>query len=378
LKKRAFLALIFFALAACGGGSSPSGSPALPPAPRLGQAQFSLVIPAQTSIAGRKRPKYISPATQSVSISVTGESPVIANVTPGSPGCTTSSSGTSCTITVPAPFGQDTFTVTLFSGQNGTGSILASGTVSANIVLGGTVPTISITLNSVVSSVVITLGNPSPLVGTATTIPVTVTAKDNTGATIIAPGSYTEAIQLTDSDTSGHTALSATTVNGPSDVITLSYDGSAAVTSATISAQVTGTITSVTPAILTPQLPATPTPSPTPTPTPAPTPTATPTPTPTPIPALNVAPAALNFTIANNTQGIGVSESGYTGTFSESDNCSNIATVSPSGPASANGPNATFNVTSVAAGTCTVTISDQNGQSVGVTINVTITQGIIQ
>lgn len=119
---------------------------------------------------------------------------------------------------------------------------------------------------------------------------------------------------------------------------------------------------------------ATPSPSPTTAPTPTPVPTPTPTPTPNP---LAVAPSslALTGTGASNAQTLVVTETGYTGTFTESDTCSTIATVTPSSGA---GPSFTFTVTGVNAGTCTATFADTNGQHVTANIGVTTTGVVIQ
>lgn len=244
------LASAALVLSACGGHSTgnmlPSGS-----GPKT-MANFVIVIPSQPASASKK-PNYISPNTKSATIGVSGQSPVTANLTPTSPGCTTPSGGSlTCTVPVAAPAGSDTFTIALFDAANGTGHQLSSGTVTATITA-GTTNNVPVTLNGIVATVSIALANAAPYVGSAVTIPVTVTAKDASGATIIAPGGYSPAITLTDSDTSGHTTLSTTTVSAPGTSVTLAYDGNGALTSATISATVTGTITSVTPATLRPQ-----------------------------------------------------------------------------------------------------------------------------
>lgn len=240
-------------LSACGGGPASRSVPASAlngPA----TAQFSITVPkasAQSPAASRK-PLYISPNAQSASIAVGALTPVVVNLTPSSPGCSTGSGGTTCTVEVTAPIGSDTFTVQLFSQANAAGSLLAAGSVTQAIVAGPN-NSVNVTLNGVVASVAIALANPSPAVGMAATIPVTVTAKDSTGATILGAGNYSPAITLTDSDTSGHTKLSTTTVASPGTSVTLSYDGSSAVTSATISATLNGTIATVAPAQLTPK-----------------------------------------------------------------------------------------------------------------------------
>jgi hypothetical protein len=100
---------------------------------------------------------------------------------------------------------------------------------------------------------------------------------------------------------------------------------------------------------------------------PTPSPTATPTPNP-----LAANPVSLSFSATGATaaQTIAVSETSYSGAFDEGDTCAGIASVTPS---SASGPKANFTVTPSAAGSCTVTIKDANGQHSATSVNVTTT-----
>jgi hypothetical protein len=103
-----------------------------------------------------------------------------------------------------------------------------------------------------------------------------------------------------------------------------------------------------------------------------PTPVSTPTPVPTPTPAAVVAsPAALSFNTigAANAQPLHVSESGYPGNFDETDTCAGIVQVSPTSNIPASSGNVT--VTPVAAGTCSIRVSDQNAVYVDVPVTVT-------
>jgi hypothetical protein len=118
---------------------------------------------------------------------------------------------------------------------------------------------------------------------------------------------------------------------------------------------------------------ATPTPVLTPTPTPTPTiaPTATPTtaPTPTPTPGQLTAPTSVSIGVTNPVSTtIPVSEADYTGAFTETNDCSEVATI---GSASSTGPSASVLVTQLAAGTCKVTIMDDHGGSMSVSVNST-------
>jgi len=118
----------------------------------------------------------------------------------------------------------------------------------------------------------------------------------------------------------------------------------------------------------------------TPAATPTPAATATPTPvataTPAPGPTIQANPAALAFTSTGPgaAQQLNVSEPGYIGTFSESDSCDSVATISPF-TAVAGTP---FTVTPLAPGACTITMHDTAARSVAVSVTVTSSGLVIQ
>ena len=94
--------------------------------------------------------------------------------------------------------------------------------------------------------------------------------------------------------------------------------------------------------------------------------------TPSPPPGPPIAkPSALTFTSAS-VQAFSVEESGYTGAFAASTSNAGVATVSPS---SASGPDATFKVTPVAGGSCTITVLGSKQQAAKVAV--TVDNGII-
>lgn len=253
-------------LSACGGGG---GGSAIPPSVLQasgGRAATTLVItiPAASESSARQ-PKYVSPNTQSVTIASssalsapsgspctgTGNS-LTCNTTGSASGCISAGGTLTCTFNLIAQVGSDSFTLTMFSGTNGTGSTLSSGTVSATVSAIGP-NNIPVTLSGVVDSVSVALANSSPATGASATIPVTVTAKDPSGATIVGPGTYNNPITLTNSDTSGATTLSTISVSAPGTTVTLTYNGSASLTSAVIGATSPGIPSSkITGATLTP------------------------------------------------------------------------------------------------------------------------------
>jgi hypothetical protein len=100
-----------------------------------------------------------------------------------------------------------------------------------------------------------------------------------------------------------------------------------------------------------------------------PSPTATPQ-------ALIVSPAALSLIGTGPSYALtfGASESGDTGTLTESNTCGGIAAVTP---AVANGPAATFTVTGSASGTCSVTVADTHGQTATVAVTITVSGAVV-
>jgi hypothetical protein len=220
----------------CGGGSSRTNPPAAGAtaapvaAGGMSTATFTLTIANTTDANGTNRkPAFISSNTQSMSIvvqsgSASPSAPIVANLTPGSPGCTSGSSGTTCAVTVPAPIGTNTFTIAMFSGTNGSGSLLSSASVSGTVVAAAA-NSFPVTLNGTVASVAVSITSGNNVIpgGYPTTLPVVVTAKDASGAIIIGPGNYTNPIALSNGDTTGATMLSTTAVTSPATAVTLTY-----------------------------------------------------------------------------------------------------------------------------------------------------------
>lgn len=206
-------------LVGCGGsGSSNLPTVSQPPA-RGTQSEsvtFSIVVPSKTSAP---RPAYVSPSTQSASITVTPSggsagTPVVVN-------CTSVCSGT-----VDAPVGSDTFAVKLYGAQNAAGNLLSTGSL-AQTILADQANSVNVTFNGVVQSIAISIPTITP--GASGAAAVTVRAIDASGNTIVGPGSYADAngnpltIRLSDSDTSGNSSFSQTSVTQPTSGITLNY-----------------------------------------------------------------------------------------------------------------------------------------------------------
>lgn len=204
------------------------------PAASIANAQNALI--AQSTL---RKPQYVSSSTKSITVSINGGTPVVLNTSAGSPGCTSNTGGDlTCTTIVTAPIGQDIFTEIAYDAINGSGDILSRSTTAQNI-LSGQTNTVHMVLNGVPASVAIIIQQiPVPVLGQSANFPVIITAKDASGSTIITDP-YVSPITLSDSDTSGATKLSTTTVTSPSEIVTLAYTG-ATVAGAKISALTNG------------------------------------------------------------------------------------------------------------------------------------------
>lgn len=294
----------------------------------------------------QKHPRYVSTSTASMTVAVSGQAPQVFNLTPGSPGCSNGAGYTTCSEAAFFPSGQQTITITLYDGLNGTGKPLSTATTTATIVA-GQVNYISITLDGIVASAVVQINGASSAslpAGTAANLPVTVNAYDADHNLIIPPGHYMSPITLNNSDSSGKTSLSASSVNAPGAPLTLNYSGGS----------IAGTLT----AEITPSVSGSPEPDGAATLTVV---AAAPT----------VNPTSLNFSSAA-TQTFTATENGYSGPLSASSGNIQVATVTP---ASANGPSATFTVTPVGGGTTTITVSDASSNTA--TVSVSVTGGVI-
>ena len=223
--------------------------PAQPPPQAQANVQFSLTVPRVAAGAARSA-RFIASSVRSGAVRINGGSPQIVELTAGSPGCTAAPSGITCTFTLAAAPGNDTFAVALYDGSGASGTLLATGTSTATVVA-GIVNTVGITVGGIVANVALALATTTPVQGTPATIPLTVTATDPDGNTIVGDP-YAAPIALTNSDGSGATLLSTSTVSEPGQAINLTYSG-APLHNATLSATVAGAQVGVAPAVLTPK-----------------------------------------------------------------------------------------------------------------------------
>jgi len=133
----AWSAIALVVLAGCAGrGAVPPGSTdaATPAARARGTARFTIAVPRMSSAAGARRtPRYVSPATASMTIAVTtdpGGTSVVnetVGLTPTSTGCSSTLASTQCTLTITLPIGTYDATIATYDGANATGNELSQG-----------------------------------------------------------------------------------------------------------------------------------------------------------------------------------------------------------------------------------------------------------
>jgi virginiamycin B lyase len=211
---------------------------------KRGTANVVIRIPRKKKSGRRMHPAYVSASTQSMVIANVGQANQTFNLTPSSSGCS-STGGTgylTCSETAYFPSGQQILTITLYDQENGQGNQLSTATTLVNIATGGVTP-IPITLDGVVATATVLLNGSAAVSQPAampTSIPISVEAYDADNNLIVSPGSYSSPITLADSDTSGGTSLSSSTIETPGTNATLQYTG-ASISSATITPVVGGT-----------------------------------------------------------------------------------------------------------------------------------------
>jgi hypothetical protein len=215
-----------------------------------------IVIAAPPKTAGAaRRPRYVSPGTTFFQIETnhaTTQSFTLSSGTacPPPPGATTC-----LEFAFDAPIGSDTFVVTAF--QNPT-TVLSQATAAATIVQGAA-NVVSATLGVRVASLTLSLAKPAPPQGTATRGLVLPVPLDAAGYSPVGSPGALPNITITDSDSSGTTALfvgtdttcataagaSAATVTATQSgtgyvPVCMSYNGAALASAATITAAVAG------------------------------------------------------------------------------------------------------------------------------------------
>jgi virginiamycin B lyase len=163
-----------------------------------------------------------------------------------SPGCSESQTNgrIDCSKKIDLPAGSQNIVVTLYDRRGGRGDALSSATTKIKIVT-NKVTTVQIVTDGIPATATVLLGDPGASSvdvpqDTPTSVPASVSAYDAKGNLIVPPGPYALPITLEDSDTSGATHLSKTTVKASGVSLKIKYDGSDALGSATITPSISG------------------------------------------------------------------------------------------------------------------------------------------
>ncbi|HTU82512.1 MAG TPA: hypothetical protein VMF61_10305 [Candidatus Acidoferrales bacterium] len=224
-------------LAACSGNAlvpnaaGTAVSPAAVTASGRTTADFVVTVPPGSGA------DFVSPSTQSIVVSLAGSTLLTMNVAAGSPRCTSSTrGGRTCSQSVKVPAGSQTFDMAAYDGPKGTGNVLASGSVDANLHSGAS-QRVRVALTGRPATLTMTLRDEYPPAGRAERSGIALSALDADGNTIL--GAYARSVELVDSDRSGATKLSATSIDRSSTRIELAYDG-APLEVATITAKAAG------------------------------------------------------------------------------------------------------------------------------------------
>ncbi|HTU83421.1 MAG TPA: hypothetical protein VMF61_14915 [Candidatus Acidoferrales bacterium] len=252
---------------ACGGSPNTPDGPVVgsggnggPPAVFV-KAAVTVQIPTPAPPAHDAiRPAFLSPNTQSVSISlatvngrpVSGGNAATIDISRRSKNCTIGGGTIACRGTVDALPGLDAFNVSTFAGPSGTGDVLSVGTVRARVGTGGgkvfVTPSGSAAIQGVIAALAIDVSPKTLPRGKKGSASVSLRGFDSTGAPIDGPGRYQTPIALSIQgdavnafliDGAGKPAASVSVVS-PAQKLALAYDGNAQALPITLSASVTG------------------------------------------------------------------------------------------------------------------------------------------
>lgn len=222
-------------LAACAGGGARAPLPGLLAGFDLsagsggtGNVRFTIVVPARPQSA--ENPAYVSPSTQGIGIvaqpSSRAKRSYFFALGSSEKYCSggTASTPLTCSVTAQVPAGSVKLAIAAYAGTSSKSAILATETLAQKIARGKT-KTIRLAMSGAVAFLQTALDDPFPGIGKPSKITVRVIAADADGYLILGP--YSAPLAVTDSDTSGVTKLSATTLHSSTDAskLTLAYSG---------------------------------------------------------------------------------------------------------------------------------------------------------
>ncbi|HTW85089.1 MAG TPA: NHL repeat-containing protein [Candidatus Sulfotelmatobacter sp.] len=220
------VAVFAFGAAGCGGSGAVSpATHAATPTEKTGTARFVIDgAVAGVTQGSSRRPRYISPATQSITINVTDQGsstsvsgyPQTANLTPTSSGCSSTLASTQCTLTLTLGPGDYDATFTTYDQPNGAGNQLSAAQNVPFSIVAGTTNTITLTIGGIPTSVRIIADSPTTIAGDPVngfTLPtgdngyVTVLGVDADGNYVLGVGAPT--VALSSSDTTSYTVTAS-------------------------------------------------------------------------------------------------------------------------------------------------------------------------
>jgi len=237
-KRKLVFLVAAWLITGCGRGkvTTPPASQQAPSTRPEAVAHFVIAVPAVPT--GGLKGKYVSYATRSVTIGLTGSTTATRTID-------VNSAQAAYTLAIKAFAGSNTFTVNLYDNIHGTGNLLSTAQVTTTLAVNAP-NTVNVTTAGVPASIQLQMDNPAPFKGIAANYQLAVVAVDAGGSTIV--GTYAQPINLTNSDTTGAVVLGSSLVTTSGSVM-VTYNGAnigAVTLGATSSGVASGNITSAT------------------------------------------------------------------------------------------------------------------------------------
>ncbi|HUZ50816.1 MAG TPA: hypothetical protein VMW12_13895 [Candidatus Dormibacteraeota bacterium] len=252
-------ACLAFVLSGCGGGSGTTPQlPATSSGPNNPGATSSvsivIAIPKAGTSSSARKPAFVSPSTQSITVQVDSGSAVTQNLLPASPNC--SSAGANypldCTVTVSANAGSHTLTFVTYDQQNAAGNQLSANSIVVNFVAGQT-PAVPVVLAGVPAAIQV-LPMPSGTIVANNTLTssaglqwvwgvpqmLVITSADADGNYIVGPGAPALSVTVSGAPSGSGIAIAPAPNNNPNDFTLSSTGGGDATLSITATPSFTG------------------------------------------------------------------------------------------------------------------------------------------
>jgi serine/threonine-protein kinase len=158
--RMACFALVALLIAGCSRGTVPpatAGAGTVQGTARNGSVRFVIKLPRKKRHRKTRLGKFLSPATQSVTIAITGgvTQLLTANLTPTSAGCASTLATTICTLSLGLPPGTYSAAVSTFDGLGGNGTLLSAGQALNFNIVAGTANDIAIMLDGIPHSLIL-------------------------------------------------------------------------------------------------------------------------------------------------------------------------------------------------------------------------------